>query len=324
MHIPVSELEVSNGTGDLSVTRYFGEGQYVSADDAQASPSAGNKNNNASYRPLSVSGGGTAWTFAAIGSVQRQQAGIQAWADTDTTASIPNIITRVVETDVVTPEDGGRTGLVLLAAQATKVVSGKWRFEYAVQNLNSDRSIYSLTVPVSNYASIENIGFRDVGYWDGDGINSVTTDGTDWPGVRGDGAISWTVVQDYTANPNGNAIRWATMYNFRFDCDVGPEFSHGDVSLGDIKLDQFKPGAQSLTAQTVRPGAVVCIRGDVNGDGSIDGLDIIRFSQILVNGNATATTREKCAGDLEAVADFGIDDGDIDNFSNCLLAGGGC
>jgi hypothetical protein len=327
MHIRITDLEFSNGSGDVNATRYFGEAHYVSADDAVfvSGPNTySNKNNNASYRPVQISGGGTVWTFGSLGTTQRQQAGIRAWADTDTTASIPDVITRVVETDVTTPEDDNLSALVIIAAQATKLPGGKWRFEYAIQNLNSHRSIYSYAVPVSNYAWVENIGFRDVDYWDGDGINDVTTDGTDWPGVRGGGAVSWTVVQTFDDNPNGNALRWATLYNFRFDCDVGPSFDHGDVALGDVTLQQFKTGAQTITAQSVRPGAVVCLRGDVSGDGFIDGGDIARFAQILVNGSATATARERCAGDLENTPDFGIDDGDIDNFSNCLLAGGGC
>ncbi|MBI5761903.1 MAG: hypothetical protein HZA51_00090 [Planctomycetes bacterium] len=318
MHIPVTELEVSNGTGDVNATRYWGESQYVAADDA----AAGNKNNNASYRPINVSGSGSAWSFSALGTTQRQQCGIRAWADTDTTVTDPATITRVVETDMITPEDNGDSALVIIAAQATNLGNGLWHYEYAVQNLNSDRSVSSVSIPVSSYLTVSNIGFRDVAYWDGDGEGNVTIDGTDWPGSHANGAVTWACTQTYAANHNANALRWGTMYNFRFDCNEAPPYSHGDTELVGATFGQFKPNAQSFVGDTVAPASVTCVRGDMNNDGLIDAGDIARFSEIIVNG--AATPREKCAGDLEAIADFGVDLDDTDNFANCLLNGGGC
>lgn len=317
MHIRISELEVSNGSGDVNATRYFGEGQYVASDDSTpnpGNPAQSNKNNNCSYRPISVSGSGTAWTFTAIGSTTRQQPAIRAWKATDPTASIPGVITQVLETNIVTPEDAGRSALLILAAQATKLQNGLWHYEYALYNMNSDRSVASFSLPVSDYASITNIGFRDVSYWDGDGPGNVTINGNDWPGLVSHGEIAWNM--DASFGANSNALRWGTMYNFRFDCDVDP------IENGTVTMNQFKTGAQTLNAVSITPGSVTCLRGDINGDGNIDGLDVRRFTQVLVSGGATA--REKCAGDLEASPDFVIDVDDVDNFANCLLAGGGC
>lgn len=320
MHVPISELQVSNGTGDVNATRYFGEGQYVAADDA----AAGNDLNNASYRPISVTGGGTAWSFSATGSTQRKQCAIRAWADTDTTSTIEGVISRVVETDMITPEENGDSALVIIAAQATNIGGGMWHYEYAVQNLNSDRSVSSVSIPVSSYLTVSNIGFRDVAYWDSDGEGNVTRSGTDWNSGHSAGAVTWSCTETHAQNVNANALRWGTMYNFRFDCNQGPEYSHGDVVTDLATFGQFKPGAQSFTGETVVPGIVTCLRGDMNNDGLIDGGDISRFSEIIVNGNSSATAREKCAGDLEAINDFGVDLDDTDNFANCLLNGGGC
>ncbi len=318
MHIPISTLEVSNGTGGVDVTRYFGEGQYVAADDALWA----NKNNNASYRPVTVTGSGTAWTFQMTGTTQRQQCGIRAWADTDTTVTDPSTITKVLETDIITPENSGDSALVILAAQATNLGGGLWRYEYAMQNLNSDRCVSEFSVPVSGYLSVSHLGFSDVAYWDGDGEGNVTVDGTDWPGVVGSGAVTWTCTQTYDQNHNANALRWGTMYNFRFDCDQPPAFNAGEVDPILAQMKQFKPGAQNFSGLTIAPGSVTCLRGDMNDDTLIDGIDIARFSEILVGGSSTP--REKCAGDLEAVADFVVDADDIDNFATCLLNGGGC
>src|SRR5262249_27752619 len=151
---------------------------------------------------------------------------------------IQGTISRVVETDVTTPEDGGNTALVIIGSQATNLGNNTWHYEYAVENLNSDRSIYSFSVPVSASATVTNIGFRDVDYWDGDGVNAAgvggtSYDGTDWPGVFSSGSVTWTCTQTYATNQGANALRWGTLYNFRFDCSLEPDYVHGgDVALG--------------------------------------------------------------------------------------------
>jgi len=75
LQVAVSELEA---TGGSSTSRYFAESLYASPDDA----AAGNQNNNASYREVSVSGGGTVWSFGFNGSTQRGIQAIDAWKKT--------------------------------------------------------------------------------------------------------------------------------------------------------------------------------------------------------------------------------------------------
>lgn len=298
LQIKTADLTVSDGAQPItSQPRYYVEGQYISADDA----ANGNKNNNASYRPIAVSGSGTTWTFSQISTTQRQQAGIRAWQDFDPT---------VTETDVIVDEDSGWTALMIVAAQATDLGGGIHHYEYAVQNLNSDRSVGSFTVPVSPYATITNAGFHDVDYHSNDGSGNITTDGTDWDDTIADGTIKWGVVDVSPADDN--ALRWGTLYNFRFDCDLPP-------TTGDVTLGQFK-AANDETASTMVPSAVTCLRGDLNDDGVVDALDIQRFTDRLVGGGATP--KEKCAGDLELTADFGIDGDDMEPFAECVLAEG--
>lgn len=309
LQLRLTDLEVSDGTGPLTATRYFAEGQYVARDDAEA----GNKNNNASYRLVAVSGGPADYTFTETGSTQRMKAAVQAWKDTDPTVTI---------TSVVTPEDANANpnltnAMVLIAAQATDLGGGTWHYEYAVQNLNSDRSIKAFSVPASGYGAVSNIGFHDIEYHSGDGYNSTSTpinyDGSDWPGVFAGGTVTWTM--PVAAPPeNSNALRWGTVYNFRFDCNLPP-----DAMTGNVTLVQYKT-VNNVVAQTVRPQAVTCLAGDVNLDGLVDGLDVARFAQLLIDGGGTAT--ERCAGDRELPPDYSIDTDDIDGFSNCLLAAG--
>ncbi len=222
LEMEMADLAVTNG-GDGEPVRFFVQFQYLTADDATAH----NQNNNASTREIAVSGGGTAWDFffPPGSSTLPQIPTVRMWRVIDS---------GVVETDVNVPEDDGFPGLLILAAKATDLGGGTWHYEYVVNNLNSDRSIASFSVPCPVGATVTNIGFRDVDYRHGDGLGSVTYDGTDWPGAFAGGAVSWSTTP-FAVNNNANAIRWGTMYNFRFDADRPPQ-QGGTVTLGQFKV----------------------------------------------------------------------------------------
>lgn len=300
LQVKTTDLEVSNGSGDVNATRYFGEAQYIAADDA----ASGHKNNNASYRPISVSGSGSAWSFTAIGTTQREQAGIRAWKDTDNSVN---------EADITTQEANGATALVIIAAQATDLGGGIYHYEYALQNLNSDRSIGSISIPIRPDAVINNVEFHDVDYHSGDGLNNITYSGVDWPSSIANASVTWAT-EDFAVNENANALRWGTLYNFRFDADVAPWPGKGTVTMG-----YFKPGVNpTVTVQTVTP--YPCINGDMNGDAQVDGVDIQLFIDRLLLGGPSF--QELCAGDVETVRDGIINMDDVPNFSDCLLNSG--
>ncbi len=302
LQVKTADLEVSTGTGDINATRYFVEAQYVAADDA----AAGNKNNNASYRPVSVSGSGGAWDFARIGATQREKPAIHAWRDMDATVFLSNVTTQ---------EANGWDALVIIGSQATDLGGGMWHYEFAVQNLNSDRSIRSVEVPIRPGATVTNIGFRDVDYHSGDGPGGVNCDGTDWPAVHSFDDVSWSTVTQ-AENIGGNAIRWGTMYNFRFDSDVPPWPGKGEVTLGYFKPASGAP--DTVVGQGFTP--MPCFRGDMNGDGLVDGQDIAIFVDRLLG--SSITFREQCAGDLQASPDGLITVDDLPNFADCLLNNG--
>ena len=132
-----------------------------------------------------------------------------------------------------------------MAAKATDLGTGFWRYEYAVNNLNSDRSIGSFSVPCAAGATVQNIGFHDLAYHGGDGIGNTNYDGTDWPGAFAGGTVTWSTTP-FATNQNANAIRWGTLYNFRFDTNRPP--TTGSVTLGEFKV------VVNVTASTVVPG----------------------------------------------------------------------
>jgi hypothetical protein len=196
--IATSDLETSSGT-----VQYFAEAQYVTQDDA----TAGNKNNNCSYRPVACSGSGTAFNFSYAGATVREQPAIRGWQAADPTVQIQNV-------------DIAGDGRVVLGWKVTSLGGNQWHYEYAVFNMNSDKSVGSFSVPVGS-ANITNIGFHDVDYHDGDGIGSVNFDGTNWASSINGGSLTWSTTP-FAQNQSANALRWGTMYTFRFDADAGP------------------------------------------------------------------------------------------------------
>jgi len=234
-HTDLNPLQ--NGGG-----QYFVEAQYVTSDDAEA----GNKDNNASYAPINVFGSGSSWTIRLSGTTRRKKPGIRAWKDHDPS---------VVETDVQVPDDG----LMIVAAKVTDLGVGKWHYEYAVQNLNSHRSAGSFSVPIDPTAALENIEFHTTRYHSGEPYIP-----TDWPTRRTDGRLTWYTAT-YLENQDANALRWGTLYNFRFDADRPPQST-------TIELGLFRPGTPaSVSAQTVGP---LTEPADCNKNGVPDPTDI--------------------------------------------------
>lgn len=202
-----TDLEPALNTG----ASYFVEGQYVTADDILG----GNEANNNSYRPVNVTHTGGSFDISLSASTVQQAAAVQAW-----TAQDPE----VHDASVKVPDDG----LFLVYSRATELGGGVWHYEYAVQNLTSHRSAGSFEVPLPAGAQVQNIGFHDVDYHSGEAY-----DGTDWPGqviaTTGGDVVSWSTTR-FSSNPDANALRWGTLYNFRFDTELPP--ITGNVTLG--------------------------------------------------------------------------------------------
>lgn len=271
---------------------YFVEGQYVANDDA----TAGNGLNNCSWRRVTVANNGTrsiAWV--AGNATQQMQPAINAWAANDPGVTLVNV-------------DVPSEGRFILGYKVSDNGDGTWHYEYALFNLNSDRSAQFFSVASPPCVGMTNIGFHDIFYHSGE-----VWDGTDWaPTVLSDQVV-WST-QTHAQNPNANALRWATLYNFRFDAATPP-------TSGSIKIGLFKPGSPSLLSVTGQvPSELSCIKGDVSGNGIVDGGDVKKFVDILLGAPGTAV--EKCSGDLQPIKNCEIDLNDVANFVDCVIAGG--
>src|SRR5262249_11275321 len=143
------------------------------------------------------------------------------------------------------------------------------------------------------------IGFHDVDYHDGDGPGNVNYDGTDWPATLGGAEITWAT-QTYDQNQSANALRWGTLYNFRFDADAVPVSAAATITL-------FKPGTPAaVTTDAIPvPGNRT---GDLDGDGNVDLNDLALFLTYF----GTSHDASPAQGDADG-------DGDVDVFDLALL-----
>jgi hypothetical protein len=192
------------------------EGQYISDNDAQA----GNGLNNASYRAVTF-GGSPNFSIALTGSaLVRERSAIHAWRTADPTVSIHNV-------DV----PGAIVERFEVARRVSNNGDGTWHYEYAVRNMNSNRSARSFTVEFAPGTAISNTGFHDV-----DHHSNEPYETTEWvassPPVTG--SVTWST-DSFETDGDANALRWATMFNFWFDAAAAPD---AEVHV----LGLFKPG----------------------------------------------------------------------------------
>jgi hypothetical protein len=151
-------------------------------------------------------------------------------------------------------------------------------------------------VPVGSGVNVTNIEFHDVDYHSGDGPGVSNYDGTDWPVTVGAGDIEWATFETHAENASGNALRWATIYNFRFDANSPPENATATLGL-------FKPGTPaSMTVAVKGPSSVVaaCPWDCEDGDGHVG---IVDFLALLAQWDLVDTSCDFDGGGV-GIVDF--------------------
>jgi hypothetical protein len=185
--------------------------------------------NNVSNRRFNVSGGPTNFNFSGIGPTMRMQPAIMAWAEATLSQVEP---------------DPGNDGIWFMGYKVTNPGAGVWHYEYALYNENLDRGIQSFSVPLIPGVNISNIGFhappQEPG-WPNDGTqNNQGYSSTPWTITQAPDSITWNT-ETFAQNQNANAIRWGTLYNFRFDADQPPQNALATVAF-------FKTGSPMTVA----------------------------------------------------------------------------
>ena len=218
---------------------YFAEAEYIVPHEyawCQSHPGQCNMYNNASYQRYNVSGGPTNFTFSAAGSTVREQPAIRAWTGATVIQAEP---------------DPGNDGIWFMGSKVTNPSAGVWHYEYAVYNQNLDRAIQSFRVPLGPGVNVSNIGFHapiQQPGWANDGTqNNAGYSSTPWNVTQDSSSITWNT-ETFAQNQNANAIRFGTLYNFRFDADQPPNPTDATVGF-------FKTGGPML-ALIQAPGSV--------------------------------------------------------------------
>ena len=128
--------------------------------------------------------------------------------------------------------------------KVTNPSTGVWHYEYALYNQNLDRAIQSFSVPLGAGVNISNIGFhapRQEPGWANDGtFNNQGYSSTPWTVTQDGSSITWNT-ETFAQNQNANAIRFGTLYNFRFDADQPPQTASATVGF-------FKTGSPMMVA----------------------------------------------------------------------------
>jgi hypothetical protein len=215
-------------------SNYFAEAAYIAPSEytwCQSHPGQCNMYNNVSYRQFSVTGINPPFTFNPVGSTVRMQPAIMAWAATGATVNQEE-------------PDPGNDGIWFIGYEVTNPTTGVWHYEYALYNMNLDRAIQSFSVPLGAGVNISNIDFhappQEPG-WANDGtFNNQGYSSTPWTVTQASDSITWNT-ETIDQNPNANAIRFGTLYNFRFDADQPPQSANATVGF-------FKTGSPMTVA----------------------------------------------------------------------------
>jgi hypothetical protein len=162
--------------------------------------------------------GTTSFTFGAVGSTIQTKPAITNWTGATVNAFQP---------------DAANDGIGFIGSKVTNPSPGVWHYEYAVYNENLDRAIQSFSVPIA------------AGTTPAAPISCPSTaSGLDrrWnnrkyrlqqyalESVQNASSISWAS-ETLAQNPNANAIRWGTLYNFRFDANRPPSTATATVGF---------------------------------------------------------------------------------------------
>jgi len=232
---------------------YYAEAQYVTPHEyawCQSHAGQCNMYNNASYRRFNVSGT-TSFTFSAVGTTFRTIPAINAW-----TGATVNTIEPVPGTD----------GRAFVAYKVTNPSAGVWHYEYAINNQNLDRGIQSFSMPLGNGITVSNLGFHaplnHPGIANDGTLGSAGFSNAAWTPNQTASDLSWSS-ETFAQNQNANALRWGTLYNFRFDSNRPPQttnatigfFKTGTPITVGIQGPSPDVGGTPTPTPTVTPGA---------------------------------------------------------------------
>lgn len=241
---------------------YFVETQVISSSETTDQARA----NNVSYRQVVFSPGSA--SASVVGPTYTEQPAIFAWRDHGNGIGMPDASVMITQANI--PGSGER---FVIGSKATSIGIEQWRYDYAIYNMNGQRSIRELAIgfsadPKAVFGSIE---FQAPSYHDD--VDSQILN-TPWMNTT-ENSVRW-FTETFAQNEFSNAIRWGTMYHFGFEVNtvVGPSVE--GVLVGFFGVDE--PDAAEYLFNAIAPphNDFIC-EGDINGDGEANFFDVSAF-----------------------------------------------
>ena len=206
---------------------YFMEGQYVCPDDSP--DDTGDASNNSSHRRLNMESNGDISSFD--GETIRELPAIASWDDLDPEVDLHEI-------------DIPGEGTIWFGSRVFDEGDGTFRYEYAIFNLNVDRSIGALRLPWDCDCAPDTAFHKAPDWHSGEMFTSES-----WDMAISGGEMVWSS-DSYVLNEMANAVRWGNLHNITIITEAEP-------TIGNATLDFFKPGSpETLQIQTSVPGTV--------------------------------------------------------------------
>ena len=274
-HRILTEVNDLNTTLNTGAT-YIAEAQYITPHEyawCQTNPGQCNMYNNVSYRKYNVSGTTGNFSFSPAASTVRAKTAITSWTGS---------------TSVEIRPEPNVDGIGTVAYKVTNPSPGVWHYEYAIYNQNIDRAIQSFSIPVANGVTLTNVGFHAPPQHPGSTFDGTVANtgfsSTPWAQTQGSGTMTWSS-ETFAQNQNANAIRWGTLYNFRFDSNRPPQAATATIGF-------FKTGAP-INVEIQGPSAPAVINVSVSGRVLTSGGQGISNTRVLItdsNGVARAAS----------------------------------
>ena len=285
---------------------YFVSSHYVHPEDA----AAGTDDNNQSYRSVTV-GAAPAMNLTLTNTTQRGRPAIYGWKEKGTTTTADDdagVLMTTADAD----------GRFIVGSKVIDLGGGNYRYEYAIQNFNSDRAGRSFRVALPAGAIVTNTFFGDVEY--SNDPTGLGYDGTDWTISTTGGFVTFECTTAATGGPNpssrpindlGNALRWDTIYNFSFTTNVAPTTGLSEIGL-------FKAGSGStLNVTTNIPSGVTVPFTPPNNNCATP-------TQILAGATVFSTINATTDGPNEGGICLSSGDGNIGNDVWFRVTNGAC
>lgn len=251
--IPIVGRRLQVADADLDPALNPGAIYLIEAFSISGADAGGQGANNSSVRRVivgpKVNG---AWTLSTTGPTMQQVTAIELWPLHANGWGLPD--PTMMSATVVVPEDGR----LRLAGRATQVAPGTWRYDYAVLNQDSLRSVRGVSVPLPPGADVWALQSRVQAHHSGEPYATEP-----WISIESSFAVAWKT-DAFEVDPDANALRFGVLGTWSFESTSPP-------APGTVSLTLFMPGSPDQVSATL---PVPSIPGDLNGDGIVNGDDL--------------------------------------------------